>query len=314
MNYRIGIDLGGTAIKAGVVDERFEVIHSYSQPTGEGFETVVANMAQAARRVAKMAGCEITDFPCVGVGSPSCINPNTGRLVFSNNTSWRDVPLQAELEKHLPVPIYIGNDANCAVIGEAVAGAAKGTKNVVMLTLGTGVGGGVILDGKLFCGADGMGTELGHTPLVSGGTACTCGISGCLEAYASVTALIRQTKEAMAAHPDSAMHAYAAEEGKVSGKTAFECAKCGDAAAKAVVERYIGYLANGIGGLINVFRPEVFLLGGGLSAQEDALLKPVNEAVKQYVFAYDIIGAPPIIKAALGNAAGTIGAAYLDRM
>ncbi len=314
MNYRIGIDLGGTAIKAGLVDEQYHIIQSYSQPTGEGFSTVVANMAEAARRVADKAGLAITDFPCVGVGTPSCINPHTGRLVFSNNTNWRDVPLREELEKHLPVPVYIGNDANCAVIGEAIAGAAKGAKNVIMLTLGTGVGGGVILDGKLFCGADGMGTELGHTPIVSGGTYCTCGISGCLEAYASVTALIRQTKEAMEAAPDSAMHAYAAEEGAVSGKTAFECAKKGDPAAKRVVEQYIGYLANGIGGLINVFRPEVVLLGGGLSAQDAALLKPVNEAVKKYVFAYDIIGAPPIIKAALGNAAGTIGAAYLDKM
>lgn len=314
MKCRIGIDLGGTAIKAGVVDERHQIIHSYTQPTGEGFETGVRNMAEAARRVSAMAGCEITDFPCVGIGLPSCINPHTGRLVFSNNTNWRDVPLCEELEKLLPVPIYIGNDANCAVIGETVAGAAKGRKNVIMLTLGTGVGGGVILNGKLFCGADGMGTELGHTPIVSGGTPCTCGINGCLEAYASVTALIRQTKEAMAQHADSAMHAYAAEEGAVSGKTAFECAKQGDAAAQEVVGQYIDYLANGIGGLVNVFRPEIVLLGGGLSAQGDALLDPINGAVKKYVFASDIIGVPPIIKATLGNAAGTIGAAYLDRM
>lgn len=316
MAYRIGIDLGGTAIKAGVVDEDYHVVYQHSRPTGEGFQRVVADMAAAAEAVAAMAGLTVGAFPCVGVGTPSCINPNTGRLVFSNNTNWRDVPLREELEKHLPVPVYIGNDANCAIIGEALAGAARGRENILMLTLGTGVGGGLILGGKLFCGGDGMGAELGHTPLVSGGEPCTCGIDGCLEAYASVTALIRQTREAMDRTPDSLMHAYAREQegGAVTGKTAFESAKQGDAAARAVVDRYIEYLANGIGGLVNVFRPEVVLIGGGLSAQGDYLLGPLNEKVKRYVFASDIIGAPPIVRATLGNAAGTIGAAYLDRM
>ena len=314
MQYRIGIDMGGTAIKAGIVDENYQVVYRHSRPTGQGFERVVAEMAAAAREVAEMAGLAVSDFPCVGVGTPSCINPNTGRLVFSNNTNWRNVPLREELEKHLPVPVYIGNDANCAIIGEALAGAAKGCANVIMLTLGTGVGGGVILNGKLYCGGDGMGTELGHTPLIAGGYPCTCGINGCLESYASVTALIRQTKEAMEAHPQSAMHAYCREHGDVSGRTAFDCARQGDAAALAVVDQYMEYLANGIGGLVNVFRPEIVLIGGGLSGEGDYLLKPLNERVKKYVFASDIIGVPPIVKAALGNAAGTIGAACLDQM
>ena len=315
MQYRIGIDLGGTAIKAGVVDENNEVVFSHSQPTGEGFEQVVADMAKAAETVAAMAGLKVSDFPCVGVGTPSCINPNTGRLVFSNNTNWRDMPLREELEKHLPVPVYIGNDANCAIIGEAVAGAAKGCQSVIMLTLGTGVGGGVILGGKLFVGGDGMGAELGHAPVMHKGNMCTCGIPGCLEAYASVTALIQQAEEAMKAYPDSLLHARAAENGgKLNGRIIFDCAHANDSAALAVVDQYEEYLANGIGGLINIFRPEIFLIGGGLSAQGDYLLDPIREKVKKYVFAYDIIGAPPVVKATLCNAAGTIGAAYLDRM
>lgn len=314
MQYRLGIDLGGTAIKAGVVDESNRIVYRHTRPTGGSFEQIVADIAASANEVAGQAGLKVTDFPCIGVGTPSCINPKTGRLVFSNNTNWRDVPFREELEKHIPIPAYIGNDANCAIIGEAIAGAAAGCENVVMLTLGTGVGGGIILNGKLFCGADGMGAELGHTPLVAGGTPCTCGINGCLEAYASVTALIRQTKEAMEADPTSLLHAHAQKTGHVSGRTAFDCAKQGDRTALAVVDRYMEYVANGIGGLINIFRPEIVLIGGGLSNEGDYLLKPLNEKVGKYVFSNDIIGAAPIRKATLGNDAGTIGAANLDRM
>ena len=314
MKYRIGVDMGGTAIKAGVVDENMQIICKHSVPTGEGFENVVKNIADAAKTVAGMVGLTVEDFPCIGIGTPSCINPNTGNLVFSNNTNWRNVPLRAELEKHLPVPVYIGNDANCAVIGETIAGAGKGHDNVVMLTLGTGVGGGVILGGKLFCGGDGMGAELGHTPIVTGGYPCTCGINGCLEAYASVTALIRYANEAMEAHPESLMNEWVKQNGEVCGKTVFDCAHEGDAAALAVMDLYTSYVAHGIGGFINVFRPEIVLVGGGISAQGDFLLDPIRSKLAKHVFAYDIIGAPEVRAAALGNAAGTIGAAYLDCM
>jgi len=314
MKYRIGVDMGGTAIKAGVIDENFNIICSHSVPTGEGFETVVKNIADAAKTVAGMAGLKVEDFPCVGLGTPGCISPSTGKLVFSNNTNWRNVPLRDELAKHLPVPVYIGNDANCAVIGETIAGAAKGHDNVVMITLGTGVGGGVIIGGKLFCGGDGMGAELGHTVLVADGYPCTCGARGCLEAYASVTGLIRQTKDAMAADPKSFLHDWVKEYGAVNGKTVFDCAQQGDAASLKVLDQYTSYVAAGLGGFINVFRPEIILVGGGVCAQGDYLLDPIREKLKNHVFAYDIIGAPEVRVAALGNAAGTIGAAYLDSM
>ena len=312
MAYRIGVDMGGTAIKAGVVDENYRVIAKVSVPTEPGFENVVKAIADAAKAAAAKVDMKLEDFPCVGVGTPSCINPNTGRLVFSNNTNWRNVPLREELEKHISVPVYIGNDANCAIIGETVAGSAKGKQNVIMLTLGTGVGGGVILGGKLFCGGDGMGAELGHSPLVSGGVRCTCGIEGCLESYASVTGLIRQTREAMAAHPETMMHKWAEGHGRVTGLTSFECAKIGDPVALQVVDQYEEYLANGIGGFVNVFRPDIVLLGGGLSNEGEYLLRPVREKLPKYVFASDIIGIPPVERALLGNDAGTIGAACLD--
>ena len=309
MQYRIGIDLGGTAVKSGIVDENHQVVFRHSQPSDHNFDRAVAGLAEAVETVAAMAGLRVSDFPCVGVGIPSTVNPHTKRLVFANNTGWRDVPIGEALEQRLGIPVYIGNDANCAVIGEALAGAAKGRKNVVMLTLGTGVGGGILLDGRLFTGGDGMGVELGHTPLLHGGYRCTCGIEGCLEGYASVTALIRQTRQAMEEHPESALHAYVAEHGgQVDGRTA------GDEAAAAVVDQYLEYLANGIGGLITIFRPEIFLLGGGLSAQGENLTRPLSEKVLRYVYSSDLIGVPPIVTATLGNAAGTIGAAYLDRM
>ena len=315
MQYRIGVDLGGTAIKAGVVDENHQIICSPTQPSDHDCDRAIEALAQSVETVASKAGLKPSDFPCVGVGIPSSVNPHTKRLVFANNTGWRDVPLGEALERRLSLPVYIGNDANCAVIGEMLAGAAKGRRSVVMLTLGTGVGGGILLDGKLFVGGDGMGVELGHTPLVHGGHRCTCGIDGCLEAYASVTALIRQTKQAMAEHPESALHPYVADHGGVvDGRTAFDCAQAGDDTAAAVVDQYLEYLANGIGGLITTFRPEIFLIGGGLSAQGDNLIRPLNEKVGRYVYSYDLIGAPPIVKATLGNAAGTIGAAWLDRM
>ena len=317
MEYRIGIDLGGTDIKAGLMDQELRMVHKLSVPTRaeRGFEAVVADMAGAAKAVAEWAGLSIDDFPCVGVGSPGCINPHTGLLVFSNNTDWHNVPLREELHKHLGIPIYIGNDANCAMIGEAVAGAAKGCNNALLFTLGTGVGGGLIWNGKLFLGADGMGSEFGHMTMVHGGVPCTCGNLGCIESYASVTALIRQTREAMAAHPDSAMHAHAsAHDGRVTGRTSFDCARQGDEAALAVVDRYIEYVAAGLGGYVNVFRPEKLIVGGGISNEGDYLMKPLNQKLQKYVFACDTIGAPPAVAAALGNDAGIIGAAYLYRM
>ncbi len=315
--FRLAIDMGGTDIKTGVVDDQFNIIKRHVIPTGpeRPFEVVVADMAQAAKDVAAMCGLTFADFPCVGVGVPSCINPHSGLLVFANNTNWRNAPLREELRKHIPVPVYIGNDANCAVVGEAMAGAARGKKDVLMITLGTGLGGGLIMDGKLYLGADGMGMEPGHTILVHNGLPCTCGLLGCLEAYGSVVALIQQAKDAMALHPESCLHELSrANSGKLNGKIIFDCAISGDETAKAVVNQFLEYVANGIGSLVNLFRPEVVLIGGGICDAGDYLMIPLNEKLPKYVFASDIIGCPPAIRATLGNAAGTIGAACLDCM
>ena len=313
--YRLGIDLGGTGIKTGVIDENNNIIFKHSAPTctDKPFEEVVRDIADAAKTVAKEAGLTFEDFPIVGLGTPGFVDKQ-GNLVFSGNLGWTNVPFKTELEKYIPVPVYISNDANCAVVGEIIAGSGKGYKNAIMVTLGTGVGGGIVIDGRLYAGGDGMGTEIGHIPLVVGGEQCSCGAKGCFEAYASVTALIRDTKRAMESDPNSLLHEYAEKEGKVSGRTSFDCAKKGDKTALAVVDHYMEYVAAGIGGLISTFRPEAILIGGGLSNEGDYLLKPLNERVGKYVFAYKNIGASPIVKASLGNDAGIIGAAYLDRV
>ena len=314
---RIGVDVGGTFIKAGVVDGSCAILHKVSVPTGgdAGFLGTVQNIAHAAELAAREAGLAVKDFETVGIGLPGLLNPRTGVVVSAPNLSgWHDVPFLETIQKLLPVPVQVGNDANCAVVGETLAGAAKGCENVVMLTLGTGVGGGIIVDGKLFTGGQGLGAELGHMTLQMDGATCGCGMKGCIEAYCSVTSLVKQTRQAMEADSTSSMHEYARAAGLVDGRTAFECSKQGDAAAVKVVENYCRYLANAIGSLVTVFRPDAVLIGGGLSNQREYLMDKLNALLPKYVFASDVIGVPPILRATLGNDAGTIGAAFLDRM
>ena len=314
---RLGVDVGGTFIKAGVVDEHCAILHKVSVPTGGDacYQAVVENIAHAAELAAQEAGLAVKEFVSVGIGIPGLLNPRTGVVVSAPNLNgWHDVPFLEAIQKLLPAPVSVGNDANCAVVGETLAGAAKGYENVVMLTLGTGVGGGIIADGKLFVGGQGLGAELGHMTLAMGGETCGCGMQGCIEAYCSVTSLVKQTRRAMAADPDSAMHAYAKEAGLVDGRTAFECSKQGDRTAVEVVENYCKYLANAIGSLVTCFRPDVVLIGGGLSNQREYLMDKLNALLPRYAFASDILGVPPIRRATLGNDAGTIGAAFLDRM
>ena len=314
---RIGVDVGGTFIKAGVVDESYAILHKVSVPTGgdAGFNLAVLHIAHAAELAAQEAGIAVKDVASIGIGIPGLLNPKTGVVISAPNLSgWHNVPFLDAIQKLLPVPVQVGNDANCAVVGETLAGAAKGCENVVMVTLGTGVGGGIVSDGKLFTGGQGLGAELGHMALQMCGATCGCGIQGCIEAYCSVTSLVKQTRRAMEADPASAMHEYARTAGLVDGRTAFECSKQGDAAAMQVVENYCRYLANAIGSLVTVFRPDVVLIGGGLSNQREYLMDKLNALLPKFVFASDVIGVPPILRATLGNDAGTIGAAYLDRM
>ena len=308
--YRIGIDLGGTNIAVGVVDDRHQIVAEASLPAGahRPAEQVVADMCRAAELALDKAGLTAGDCVSIGVGAPGTCDPARGVVVCAYNLNWFDVPVCAMLTKHFALPARLSNDANCAALAETVAGAAVGCRNMVLVTLGTGVGGGIIQDGKIVSGVGGTGAEVGHALLVLDGEPCTCGRNGCWEAYASATALIRQGKRAAQAEPASLLAGYG---DRLTGKDVFDAAEKGDAAARAVVAQYCVYVAAGVTDLVNILGPEMVLLGGGISRQGEALLGPVREYVADHCFG-GRLRKPPVIQCAkLGNEAGIIGAAAL---
>ncbi len=307
----VGIDLGGTNIAAGIVGESGKLLHKKSIPTGADRDAlaVIKDMAQVAMDVVAENGYTMDDVVSVGIGSPGSVDKAKGELVYANNLPFSHTPMRAEMQKYINKPIYIDNDANCAAWAEAMAGATKGVDDSIAITLGTGVGGGIVVNGKLYSGFNFIGGELGHTVIAVDGEPCSCGRKGCWEAYASATALIRQTKRAAEAHKDSKMWNYT-KDGKFSGRTAFLAAKDGDKAAQEVVDNYVKYVGCGIANMINIFQPEVLVVGGGVANEGDNLLNPVREYVKKETYAKDI-KACRIEKAYLGNDAGIIGAALL---
>ena len=316
MGYYLGIDLGGTNIKAGVVDDEFRIVGRAKAKTGmpRPAEEVMDAMAECAGKAAEDAGVFWEQIERIGVGVPGTANEDTGVVEYANNLMFETVPVRAYLQEKLHKEVDITNDANAAAVGEVLAGAAKGASNAVAVTLGTGVGGGIIIDGRLFTGLHYGGAELGHMGIVMGGRQCTCGRRGCLEAYASATGLIRTTKEAMDAHPDSLMWKLTAENGgRVSGRTAFQAAKQGDAAAQAAVDTFIGQLGYGLANIINILAPEVLVIGGGVSNEGENLLRPLVESVRPQLYVRVPEKQTRIVLATLGNDAGLIGAAFLNR-
>lgn len=267
MKYYIGIDLGGTNIVAGVVNEAYEILAKASVKTNlpRPEQEIAADMAKVAKEAAEKAGLTMDQIEWVGIGTPGIANSETGIIEYSNNLGFVNTPMVKYMEDALGKKAFIENDANAAAYGEYVAGAAKGAKNAVCITLGTGVGGGIVIDGKIYSGSNFGGAEIGHTVISVDGPQCTCGRKGCFEVYSSATGLIRMTKEALAEHPDSMMK----EEEHISGRTAFNYMRKGDAAAKEVVDKYIKYLAAGITNTLNIFQPDVLCIGGGVCNEGD---------------------------------------------
>ena len=309
MKYYIGIDLGGTNIVAGVVDENYQILTKASVKTNlpRPVQEIAADMAAVARQAAEEAGLSLDQIEWVGVGTPGIANSATGIIEYSNNLGFCNTPMVQYLEEALGRPAFIENDANAAAYGEYVAGAAKGAKHAVCITLGTGVGGGIIIDGKIYCGSNFGGAEIGHTVIDVNGPMCSCGRKGCFEVFSSATGLIRMTKEALAAHPESAMK----DEERITGRTAFNYMRAGDETAKQVVDDYIRYLAAGITNTINIFQPDVLCIGGGVCNEGDPLLLPMKEIVKKEVYTRNSPKNTEIVIAKLGNDAGIIGAAFL---
>lgn len=314
MRYFIGIDIGGTNIAVGIVSEDGSLVKKLSVPTGaaRGQEALVEDMIGSVKAVLELAGMNLSDISSVGIGVPGAVTPD-GVVIRAVNLGWKEVPLADILSNALGLPVYLGNDADCAALGEVVAGSGSNCNSALMITMGTGIGGGFIVNGKIFSGCTGQGTEPGHFTFCYGGEPCGCGKRGCFEAYASATALIRQTKRAMEQNPDSKMWALVdGDIDQVNGKVPFDAAKLEDGTARAVVAQYIDYLAMGIASLVDSFRPELVIMGGGICNQGDYLMIPLNEAIRKYCYASDEIAPPPAVRATLGNDAGIIGAAALQ--
>ena len=313
--YRIGVDLGGTNIVAGVVDEFYKIVAKAKRktacprPAGE----ILADIAACVNEAVKTAGITMDEVKSIGIGTPGSVNKRMGIIEYANNLGFDKVPARDILLKYFNKPIYIENDANCAALGEAVAGAGGNVENFVAITLGTGVGSGIIVNGKIVNGCNDAAGEMGHSVIVVDGEPCTCGRKGCWEAYSSATALVRQTKAAMEENKASLMwEVVDGDISKVNGRTAFDAMRKGDTAAKQVVDTYIRYLAAGMTNVVNTFQPDVLCIGGGIGCEGEPLLAPVREYVAKERYSIHCGKQTQICSAVLGNDAGVIGAALLD--
>ncbi|MCQ4865422.1 ROK family protein [Pseudoflavonifractor phocaeensis] len=312
MKY-LGIDLGGINVAAAVVEEDGTIQGRGRVATPRsGAEAVAAAMSEAVRQAVENTGCTMADIASVGIGAPGVIDPREGVVEYWSNLDFHHVPLVSMLEQRLGKSVCIENDANAAALGEYAAGAGKGSTSMIAITLGTGVGGGAVLDGKLYTGFNYAGLEVGHFVVEYNGRLCTCGRRGCFETYASATALIKRTKELMLINRESLIwQVVDGEIDRVEGRTPFEAAARGDLLAKELVEEYQSYLACGITSLINIFQPEVFCVGGGVAGAGETLLGPVRAIVDREDYARDSARRTILTLAQLGNDAGIIGAALL---
>ena len=305
----IGIDLGGTNIAVGLVDKKGKILQKASTPTlrERHWSEIVKDMVIMTHKVTEAAGKNLADIKVIGIGIPGNIDNENGIVVRAANLNMTNVHIAEEFRKYIDIPVNLENDANAAAYGEYFVQDPR-RDNFLMVTLGTGVGGGIVIKGKIFRGFNGAGGEIGHHVIHTDGEKCACGRRGCYETYASVTALINQTKRKMAERPDSMMHEWVKNNGAVNGFTAFDCAKKGDSAAIEVRDRYITYVAEGIVNLINIFQPETVVIGGGISYEGDTLLNPIREFVEKNEFNKQ--GPRTQIEVAtLFNDAGIVGAA-----
>ena len=318
--YYIGVDLGGTNIAIGVVDENHKIIKKGSTPTlpDRAPEMIVRDMATLAKNLVAEAGLSNCDIAYVGIASPGIANCDTGVVEYANNLPFQDFPIAEVFKSYYPVKaVYVENDANAAALAEALAGAAKGTRKSVMITLGTGVGGGIVIDGKVYSGYNHAGGELGHIVIEKDGRPCSCGRRGCWETYSSATGLAAMTREKIQELSTKGIPSVMVDDfkatGKVSARTAFDAMRKGDQEAAKLVETYIEYLACGIANIINIFQPEVLSIGGGISNEKNYLLEPLMRIVDREQYTRNSTKKTVVKIAEMGNDAGIVGAAGLGR-
>ncbi|NMA65978.1 MAG: ROK family protein [Clostridiaceae bacterium] len=314
--YYIGVDLGGTNIAAGIVDEDGRIIRKKSVPTNRerSSEEIVNDISKLIVDIMNEEGLTPQNLHSIGIGSPGIHDRENGVIIYNNNLNFKNVPVREEIQKKVPVPVYLENDANCAAIAESVAGAAKGEDFAIIITIGTGIGGAIISDRKLYIGFNGAGGELGHMVIQANGESCTCGRKGCWEAYSSATALIDQTKAAAEKNPGSKIYELVnGDLTKINAKTAFDAAKMGDKTGIEVVDNYITYFAEGLANIVNIFQPGVIVIGGGVSKEGEYLLKPLREKIRNITYSSHGLEEGKIVTAKMGNDAGIVGAAFISK-
>lgn len=314
--YYLGIDVGGTNLVAGVVNDEKKIIARYKAKTRVPCkpEEFADDLAKTAMGALKEAGLSLEDIPWVGIGCPGTLNQETGILEFANNLFFRNVPLKALMQERLEgKEIYMENDANAAAYGEYMAGALAGADNAIAITLGTGLGGGIIINHKIYSGSNYAGAEIGHTVIVADGKPCTCGRNGCWESYGSATGLISITKDHLdQAASDSPIKRIIAEnDGQINGRTAFDAMRAGDHVGTEIVNEYIKMLSIGVTNMINIFQPDILCVGGGICNEGETLLAPMRAYVEKEQYAMNSSKKTVICRAELGNDAGVIGAAML---
>ena len=311
--FSLGVDLGGTNTAAAVFDEGYKIlgrgnVSTRSDVTPEGVANSIFSACEAA-----LSSCSLSfgDVSGIGIGSPGVIDAENGVIEYWSRYDFRAVPMAQLVKARTGVSVRMDNDANAAALGEFIAGAGKGSRDMIAVTLGTGIGGGAVIGRRIYAGFNHAALELGHMSIGIGGKKCTCGREGCFEAYASVTALIEQTRDAMQENPESAMWTFAKTLDKVDGRTSFDAMRAGDAAAKKVVDQYIEYLACGLVNIVNIFQPEILCVGGGISNERETLFAPVRAILDREDYARSLAKRTKLVRAQLGNDAGLYGAAAL---
>ena len=314
--FYIGIDVGGTGIKLGVTDESGRILSKSETPTlvGRPYQDIIRDMGQYILKTVAEIGLSPGDIQAVGVGIPGIANNENGHVIFCTNMHWTDVPLRMELQKYLDKPVYIDNDATVAGLAEHICGVSAGCRSSVFMTLGTGIGSGIILNGKPWSGFHGIGGELGHVPMDIDGELCTCGNHGCVERYCSAGAAIRIAKTQLFSHPESIMLAACGNDlDKLNAKIVFDAAKEGDIAAVNAVNQYVDNLCKAVYMIIAFLDPEMIVLGGGVSKAGSFLLNAIREKIPDYLL-FKTMPYPRIEIAKLGADAGIIGAAMLGML
>ena len=309
----IGFDVGGTGVQVGVVNELGEILCKGNMVTRTDIpvEAQIKAMADCALETLDRSGYTLDEVKSLGAGLPGVVDPRTGHIAFCPNLDWKDVDFAGEMRKYIDKPVFMDNDATVAGLAENVAGVSAGAHSSVFLTLGTGVGGGIVIGGKVWSGAHGVGSEIGHMVIELDGERCNCGNRGCLERYCSATAIILAARAAVGEYPDSAiMTKCEGDPMKINAKVVFDAAKEGDELGMKLFNDYVKALAHGIVNIIHFLDPEVIALGGGVSKAGDFLLDALRREVAKLVM-YKTMPYARIELARLGPDAGIIGAAML---